>query len=220
MEYVKDCDGWLFDSEADLLRKYNLLRPFKDSTCWCEIGSWKGLSTKVLCEIEKGFAIDWFRGSDEHEPNTFTYPEFYNRLKHEIADGIVTVLPTDSYRAYPWVTSPISLLFIDGDHSYEGCRRDFDLYQQKVIKNGYIILHDAWHERGQENNTPWPGVTQVAKELRNDSSFIEVQKVDRCAVFRKVAQIQNPLFIENGIESLKSYKSKWYTHQVFFKDPH
>jgi cephalosporin hydroxylase len=36
----------------------------------------------------------------------------------------------------------VDLLFIDGDHSYEGVRRDFDLYSPLVGKGGMIALHD------------------------------------------------------------------------------
>lgn len=34
------------------------------------------------------------------------------------------------------------LLFIDGDHSYEGVRRDYDLYAPLVRQGGIIALHD------------------------------------------------------------------------------
>ena len=36
----------------------------------------------------------------------------------------------------------IDLLFIDGDHSYEGVKRDFELYSPFVNENGLIIFHD------------------------------------------------------------------------------
>ena len=34
------------------------------------------------------------------------------------------------------------LIFIDGDHSYEGVRRDFELYQELLSPRGYIVFHD------------------------------------------------------------------------------
>jgi predicted O-methyltransferase YrrM len=36
----------------------------------------------------------------------------------------------------------IDLLFIDGDHSYEGVRRDFELYSPLVREGGMIAFHD------------------------------------------------------------------------------
>lgn len=36
----------------------------------------------------------------------------------------------------------VDLLFIDGDHRYEGVKRDFELYSPLVRKGGLIALHD------------------------------------------------------------------------------
>jgi predicted O-methyltransferase YrrM len=36
----------------------------------------------------------------------------------------------------------IDLLFIDGDHSYEGCLADFDIYRDLVAPDGLIVFHD------------------------------------------------------------------------------
>ncbi len=37
----------------------------------------------------------------------------------------------------------IDFLFIDGDHSYEGVKKDFDLYSQILNDNGIIVIHDT-----------------------------------------------------------------------------
>jgi hypothetical protein len=37
----------------------------------------------------------------------------------------------------------IDVLFIDGDHSYEGVKLDFDLYSTILSENGIIIIHDT-----------------------------------------------------------------------------
>jgi predicted O-methyltransferase YrrM len=36
----------------------------------------------------------------------------------------------------------LDLLFIDGDHTYEGVKKDFDAYSTLVRKGGYIVMHD------------------------------------------------------------------------------
>jgi predicted O-methyltransferase YrrM len=36
----------------------------------------------------------------------------------------------------------LSYLFIDGDHTYEGVKQDFELYGPLVRKGGVIALHD------------------------------------------------------------------------------
>lgn len=53
---------------------------------------------------------------------------------------------------------PYDFIFIDGDHSYEGVKRDFALYLPTLATNGVIALHDT---RRHE-----PGVIQFSEEIR------------------------------------------------------
>lgn len=45
-------------------------------------------------------------------------------------------------------TKPISLLFIDGDHSYEGVKKDTLSWEPLVKKGGTIIFHDIDYKDG------------------------------------------------------------------------
>jgi hypothetical protein len=38
----------------------------------------------------------------------------------------------------------IDLLFVDGDHSYEGCLRDLENWWPHVVPNGHVVLHDCY----------------------------------------------------------------------------
>jgi predicted O-methyltransferase YrrM len=40
------------------------------------------------------------------------------------------------------------LLFIDGDHSYEGVKKDFEMYSPLVRKGGLVAFHDILSEEG------------------------------------------------------------------------
>lgn len=37
----------------------------------------------------------------------------------------------------------LDILFIDGDHSYDGTKHDFEFYSQYVNKDGFIVFHDV-----------------------------------------------------------------------------
>jgi len=37
---------------------------------------------------------------------------------------------------------PLDFLFIDGDHTYEGVKRDFEMYSPLVRNGGIIAFHD------------------------------------------------------------------------------
>jgi predicted O-methyltransferase YrrM len=39
-------------------------------------------------------------------------------------------------------SSPVDFLFIDGDHTYDGVRKDFELFSPLVRKGGVIAFHD------------------------------------------------------------------------------
>lgn len=42
----------------------------------------------------------------------------------------------------------LRLLWIDGDHSYSGAKRDFDLFAPFMADGGIIAMHDVLHEHG------------------------------------------------------------------------
>jgi predicted O-methyltransferase YrrM len=59
-------------------------------------------------------------------------------------------------------TLPIDLLFIDGDHTEEGVRSDWDLFSGHVRPGGHVVFHDARNEVGGPG---LPGPTAVVEEL-------------------------------------------------------
>ena len=107
-----------------------------------EIGTWRGYSAEVwvkafrpelLISIDIGEEQDLWDGLenpgktdvvygygvDSHDPKSFLY--------------IVKILQKNL----------IDFLFIDGDHSYEGVKKDFDMYSPLVRKGGLIAFHDV-----------------------------------------------------------------------------
>jgi predicted O-methyltransferase YrrM len=60
----------------------------------------------------------------------------------------------------------LDLLFIDGDHTYDGVRRDYEMYHSLVRPGGIIAFHDIIH-------THWPEcqVDRFWGELAKDSSL-------------------------------------------------
>lgn len=62
---------------------------------------------------------------------------------HKCDEGLLVM--TTERAATIWF-APISLLFIDADHSYEACKRDFENFFPFVIGNGFVIFHDSERE--------------------------------------------------------------------------
>lgn len=75
----------------------------------------------------------------------------------------------------------IDLLIIDGDHSYEGVKFDFDNYFPLLQPGGYVIFDDY-------NAEEWPGVQQfIDQDLSKTIEFEYLGAISRTAVGRKRA---------------------------------
>ncbi len=64
----------------------------------------------------------------------------------------------------------IDFLFIDGDHSYEGVKTDFERYSELVRKGGVIALHDI--VRGRSENVG--GVPKFWNEIKEKYNCTEI----------------------------------------------
>ena len=74
----------------------------------------------------------------------------------------------------------IDLLFIDGDHSYEGVKQDFDLYSTILSPKGVIILHDTddqyeetliVSEDSKKDHHRFDGPSRLIKELQKNPDW-------------------------------------------------
>ena len=67
---------------------------------------------------------------------------------------------------------PLDLLFIDGDHSYEGVKKDFEMYSPLVAKGGVVAFHDIVD--GAEASVG--GVPKFWRELKATRRHLEFVK--------------------------------------------
>jgi len=66
----------------------------------------------------------------------------------------------------------LDFLFIDGDHTYEGVRRDFEMYSPLVRGGGAVAFHDI--VPGPPENVG--GVPKFWSEVRNRFKHLEIVK--------------------------------------------
>jgi predicted O-methyltransferase YrrM len=130
------------------------------STCWLAAGAKKASREKVT-------AIDHFRGSPEHQAGgpyenrtiVTMHTTFYmfqeNIAKMQLSDYVNPVVATSEEAVSNW-NRTVRLLFIDGDHSYNNTKKDYELWSPFVCERGYICFHDVG---------AWPGPTQFYEEL-------------------------------------------------------
>lgn len=124
-------------------------REFKDEERWMlEIGSYMGESTQVFAytgafdhilaidphdgheEFNDIFGYDWETVKREFNINTRHFNNI--RLINDYSYNVVDHMVDEGFH----------FIYIDGDHTYEGVKRDIEMMLPKVKKGGFIGGHD------------------------------------------------------------------------------
>ena len=110
-----------------------------------EIGVYEGINTvvisKALANDGKAFGIDpFFKGA-----LGICYHKVIAKLhlRRNAVNNKVVLVEKFSFDAVGDVPETVDFIFIDGDHSYEGIRKDWQLYADKVRAGGIMALHDT-----------------------------------------------------------------------------
>jgi predicted O-methyltransferase YrrM len=126
-----------------------------------EIGSYLGASASFLAaaarEIGGGaclHCIDTWENQGMSEGGRDTWSEFQTNVRPY--GSIIVPHRGRSAEIGTSFQQPIDLLFLDGDHSYEGCRADAEVWLSRVRPGGILVMHDyGWAE----------GVQRVVREI-------------------------------------------------------
>jgi predicted O-methyltransferase YrrM len=168
---------------ANLL--YGLVRSMKPEVC-VEIGSALGKSACYIGMALKDNGRGMLYAIDPHEPTDWNDREAVNSIEifrgNISALGLsqqVTVMRSYSQDAARGWNRPIDLIFIDGDHSYEGVKRDWDLFVPHVKPFGIVVFHDTiWDLPSyREKALTTMGVPRFVDELRQQG--YQVLTIDR-----------------------------------------
>lgn len=111
--------------------------------------------------------------SDVSDENSFYRTKFFPRF-------IKTTSEDAFYNFFIPQDIKIDLLYIDGDHSYEGVKLDFNLYSTILSNNGIIIIHDTDEkyeeslivsEDAKKDHFRFNGPAQFIKELQENPTW-------------------------------------------------
>ena len=151
-------------SDEELLFLEGLASAVEPPACIVEVGSYRGRSTAALAAGSRAGCGAAVYAIEPHEQFTGVLggqfgPEdrkhfFRNMLLVGATDEVRLVNLSSEVVAPGWRT-PIGLLWIDGDHAYEGVLRDFTVWKPHLAEGGAVAFHDS--------NAP--GVARLLLEL-------------------------------------------------------
>ena len=154
-----------FDEAAYL---YGLVRSLGRATV-AELGRYKGGSTVVIAAALAEGSELWSYDLHLHGPGVPRGED----LDRELADALerlglaekVRLFVADTRTADP-PPEPCGLVFVDGDHSYEGARADVERWRGFLRPGGHMLFHDAVDTGGW--GTVHPGVVRLVGELERE----------------------------------------------------
>lgn len=167
-----------------------------------EIGSYCGKSTIYLgsaCRKNNSilFSIDHHRGSEEQQPGeeyfdpelydrktrrVDTFKEFRNTIeKAGLEDTVVPMVCRSELAARLWSTS-LSLVFIDGGHSYAAAYTDYNAWAGHIMPNGYLMIHDIFKNPEKGGQAPY----HIYKLAVASGLFKEVSMINTLGVLKRM----------------------------------
>jgi predicted O-methyltransferase YrrM len=171
--------------EAALL--YRLVRDLGPATI-VELGRFKGGSTMVIAAAMAPGSELW--SYDVHLPVLAEIggPELDAQLVAALEryglDANVRVIVGDS-RTAEAPPEPCGLVFVDGDHSYEGARADYERWSKLLAPGGHLLFHDAVDTGGYGN--VFAGAVRLVAEIERagDHRLERLPGAGSIAHFRK-----------------------------------
>lgn len=156
IRHYKNIDGFLSRNEA--LGLYKTASSLAMNSVAVEIGSWKGKSTYCIAKglrKSKLIAIDPFDASgDPASEVTYNSKQGEKPLLQQFKSKMNELRVLDRIEIYQGYSQDfagsigdIDFLFIDADHSIDGCNSDFVGYADSVKIGGYIAFHDYYPSR-------------------------------------------------------------------------
>jgi predicted O-methyltransferase YrrM len=169
--------------EAALL--YRLARD-AESGPFAEIGRFKGGSTLIFASaLPAGLELwsyDLHVSLRTDMPGSELDAELQSALERFGLAAKVHLVVADSRTVEP-PPAPLELLFVDGDHSYEGAKADFERWRGFVRPGGHLLFHDAVDTGGYGN--VYPGVARLVGEVERTRDWIRQAGAGSIAHFVK-----------------------------------
>jgi predicted O-methyltransferase YrrM len=180
---LEDANTQTTINEREIIKKYAANKKMA-----VEIGVFEGVNTLIIAsELAKNgllIGVDpFFKGK-----LGISYSKLItqNRLKKSKVHYKVKLLEMFSYDAALLVNEKVDFIFIDGDHSLEGIKRDWDDWSPKVKVGGVIALHDTSVPDHDPKVEELGSYLYFQSHIQFDDRFKHLEKVDSLNVLERV----------------------------------
>jgi hypothetical protein len=190
--------GFLPDDEAAALHAAALTA---GPGLWLEVGTYCGKSTVHLGAAARAVGaqlvtLDHHRGSEENQPGwewhdaslvdphtgrLETLPSLRRTLWDAGLDDVVSVVVGTTQQVGRWWTSPLTWLFLDGNHTEEVAQHDYAAFAPHVVVGGLMAVHDVFENPEDGGRPPW----HVVRRAVDSGAFEEVSVTGSLRVLRR-----------------------------------
>ncbi|MDI3545103.1 MAG: 1-O-methyltransferase [Rikenellaceae bacterium] len=167
-------------TKIERLLLYKLALSLKENSVIVEIGSYLGASASFLASAAKEknhivFCVDTWKNDAMSEGERDTFDEFCKNTQH--LQKYIRTLRGKSVEIAKTFNNEIDLLFIDGDHSYEGVRADVEAWLPKVKDGGIVVFHDiGWAEGVQRVVNEYIKPLQIEEQIIENTYYARIKK--------------------------------------------
>ena len=187
----------LTDGEIKTLASYVITNELRNPNArYLEVGVLAGTTIRYCKQYTKTtqfVGIDLFEdfievGNNTHISDTFRKEDVERKVGER-----ATFLKGDSKIVLAKLiennSDKFDFIFIDGNHTYEATRNDFELAQHLLAPNGQIAFHNASSHMGPDfelyvtkDGGPW----LVTQEIKCNPEWRLISEIDRLTVFKKI----------------------------------
>mgnify|MGYP006307007199 FL=1 len=111
-----------------------------------------------------------------------SFPVFLQTITRAgLQETVVPIVAPSGLTARQWAT-PLSLVFIDGGHSFEAALRDYRGWAPQVMIGGMLAVHDIFTDPSQGGQAP----QEIAKMAQASGLFEPAGMVNTLGLFRRL----------------------------------
>jgi predicted O-methyltransferase YrrM len=92
---------------------------------------------------------------DQHTGRLETLPSLRRTLWDAGLDDVVSVVVGATQQVAAWWTSPLELLFLDGNHTEDVAQHDYATFARHLVPGGVLLIHDVFERPADGGRPPW-----------------------------------------------------------------